>query len=65
VGKPRIYVSHGTRDQVLPIDACSRRLVPQLERTGYDVRFHEFDGPHAIPAEIAQEALDWFVAGRD
>ncbi|HYO16734.1 MAG TPA: phospholipase [Thermoanaerobaculia bacterium] len=60
-GSPRIYVSHGTRDAVLPIDSCSRRLVPRLKRAGYDVLYHEFDGPHTVPEEIAKEALDWFV----
>lgn len=61
VGKPRCYVSHGTRDTVLPIDACSRRLVPVLERAGYAVRYREFDGPHTVPPDVADEALDWFT----
>ena len=62
VGEPRCYVSHGTRDAVLPIDQCSRRLVPTLERAGYDVRYHEFDGPHTVPVEIAQEAVAWLAS---
>jgi phospholipase/carboxylesterase len=62
-GKPAIYVSHGTDDRVLPIDACSRRLVPRLQRAGYNVRYHEFAGPHTVPADIASEAVDWFIAG--
>src|SRR5215212_7108926 len=37
VGSLRIFVSHGTRDGVLPIDRCSRRIVPDLERSGYEV----------------------------
>jgi phospholipase/carboxylesterase len=61
VGRPRCYLSHGTRDAVLPVERCSRRLVPQLERAGYAVRYHEFDGPHAVPPAIAREAADWFV----
>ena len=60
-GSPRIFVSHGTRDQVLPIDRCSRRIVPRLERAGYDVRYREFDGPHTVPPEIAREGLAWFL----
>jgi phospholipase/carboxylesterase len=63
VGEPRCYVSHGVRDAVLPIDRCSRRLVPTLERAGYDVRYHEFDGPHTVPADIAREAVDWLTSG--
>ncbi len=60
-GQPRIYVSHGTRDAVLPIDRCSRRLVPLLRAMGYDVLYHEYDGPHAVPPEIAEEAVGWLV----
>ena len=65
VGAPHFYISHGTRDAVLPIDRCSRRLVPILERAGYSVKYHEFDGPHTIPPEIAREAVEWFVDTRD
>ncbi len=61
VGKPRCFVSHGTRDAVLPIDRCSRRLVPELRRAGYDVQYHEFDGGHTIPPEIGRKAAEWFL----
>ena len=61
-GAPGLFVSHGTRDDVLPIDVCSRRIVPILRRDGYDVRYREFDGPHAVPPEVAREALDWLAA---
>src|SRR5215216_7107963 len=61
-GEPRIFISHGTNDQVLAIDRTSRRIVPQLERAGYDVLYLEFDGPHTVPPEIAREALNWFLA---
>src|SRR5262249_28803123 len=47
--KPRLFLSHGTDDQVLPIDHCSRRIVRQVRRAGYDVTYREFDGPHAVP----------------
>jgi phospholipase/carboxylesterase len=60
-GVPYIYVSHGTHDNVLPINRCSRRLVPQLQRWGYDVHYHEFDGTHTIPLPIAHEAAVWFL----
>jgi phospholipase/carboxylesterase len=61
-GAPRLYISHGTSDTVLPIDRCSRRLVPRLQGVGYDLRYHEFDGPHTVPPEIAREAVEWFIA---
>ena len=64
-GEPRIFISHGTKDQVLAIDRTSRRIVPQLARAGYDVEYYEFDGPHTVPPEIARQALDWFVSVND
>jgi len=60
-GKPPVFVSHGTRDRVLPIERCSRRIVPQLEREGYEVSYREFNGPHTVPGEVAREALEWFT----
>jgi len=63
-GTPRLFISHGTRDRVLPIDVCSRRIVPPLQRAGYDVRYREFDGGHAIPGPIVREAVAWFEQRR-
>jgi phospholipase/carboxylesterase len=57
VGRPRIFVTHGTDDPVLPIDRCSRRLVPRLRRDGYAVDYREFEGGHETPPELAREAL--------
>jgi phospholipase/carboxylesterase len=61
-GKPPIFVSHGTRDGILNIDACSRRFVPALRGDGYVVTYKEFDGPHTVPAEIAAEAARFIAA---
>jgi phospholipase/carboxylesterase len=63
-GWPRLFIAHGLRDDVLPIDACSRRIVPKLDRAEYEVCSREFDGPHTVPPEIALEAVDWFLANR-
>ena len=59
-GHPALFVAHGVKDTVLRIDPCSRRIVPRLEHAGYPVRYHEFDGPHTVPEDIAREALAWF-----
>lgn len=60
-GQPRIFISHGIHDDVLPIGVCSRSIVPRLQQAEYDVRYHEFEGAHAIPPEIAQQVVDWFL----
>ena len=58
-GKPSFYISHGTRDQILPIDRCGRRIASDLKSRGYEVTFREFDGRHEIPKEVMLEGLRW------
>lgn len=60
-GLPKIFISHGIADKVLPIDLCSRKIVPRQEEAGYNVSYREFDGGHLIPPDIAGQAVDWFV----
>jgi phospholipase/carboxylesterase len=58
-GAPRLFISHGTHDSVLPIGRTSRRGVPSLRAAGYRVRYREFDGEHEVPARVVREAVDW------
>ncbi|MEI2580403.1 alpha/beta hydrolase [Scytonema sp. PRP1] len=64
-GEPQIFISHGKWDNVLPIDRCSRKIVPQLQRANYDVVYQEFNGFHTVPTGIARSALTWFTAERE
>jgi predicted esterase len=61
-GDPRLFISHGTRDQVLPINSTSRPMVRLLTEAQYDVVYLEYDGGHTVPPEVAREAVDWFLA---
>ena len=61
-GSPRFFISHGTADPILPIDQCSRAIVPRLRQRGYDVTFREFDGAHEVPADIARDGMRWVAA---
>ncbi|HEY9734646.1 MAG TPA: hypothetical protein V6D06_00135 [Trichocoleus sp.] len=61
-GMPQIFVSHGTQDTVLPIDRCSRRIVPQLQQAGYNTRYREFEGGHTVPTDISRAAMMWLTA---
>lgn len=58
-GAPRVFISHGVDDRVLPIDRCSRRLVPRLRGFGYDVTYAEFHGGHEVPDDIVRRAAAW------
>lgn len=58
-GKPRIFISHGTHDHILPIDRCGRRIASELKAKSYDVTFREFDGDHEVPPDVRREGLSW------
>jgi len=60
-GRPRIFVSHGTEDPILPIDSCSRAFVPALRGAGYEVHFREFAGGHTVPPAVADEGIRWWL----
>jgi len=61
-GKPKMFITHGTRDAVLPIDQASRVIVPQLKSAGYDVEYREFDGGHGVTDALLGEAMTWTTA---
>src|SRR5262245_32341967 len=62
-GRPRIFVSHGRSDPILPIDACSRSFVPSMREAGYEVNFREFEGGHTVPPAISDAAVRWWLDG--
>ncbi|MFC6592325.1 alpha/beta hydrolase [Deinococcus lacus] len=61
VGRPRIFVSHGTADRVLPVERCGRVIRDQLRGAGYDLHYREFAGGHTVPSEVQAEALAWWL----
>jgi phospholipase/carboxylesterase len=61
-GKPRVFMSHGTSDDILPIDQCGRPIAADLRKRGYNVTFREFDGKHEVPPAVATEGFAWMAA---
>jgi predicted esterase len=63
-GRPRLFVSHGTADRVLPIERCGRPIARRARDDGYDVTYREFEGGHEVPEAVRREAVAWLVDGR-
>ena len=61
IGQPRVFVSHGTRDELAPA-SCTKQILAQLERMDLDVEYTEFEGGHRIPPQIARHAIEWLTA---
>jgi len=62
VGSPRVFVSHGTGDRVLPVRITRDALVPMFEMDGYPIEYVEFQGGHEMPADVVERTLDWFLS---
>jgi phospholipase/carboxylesterase len=60
-GRPRIFISHGTEDQILPFDQCGKQIASDLKRLQYDVTFRDFRGGHDIPPDIAAAGMRWLA----
>ena len=52
---PRVYISHGRQDDVLPF-SDAQKIEQKLKQAGYKVRLSPFDGGHTIPAKALKEA---------
>ena len=61
LGRPEVFIAHGTQDNALLIDKTSRMIVPDLRAPGYDVTYREFEGKHEILPRLSRRALDWFL----
>ena len=61
VGKPRVFLTHGIRDPILPIDTCGRPIAAGLHNSGYEIDYREFDGGHEMPEPLVRAAFGWFV----
>lgn len=60
-GQPHVFLAHGTHDDVLPIDQCSRVFAKAIRSAGYNLTYVEFHGRHGVVEKIARQALaDWF-----
>ncbi|WP_375407948.1 alpha/beta hydrolase [uncultured Methylobacterium sp.] len=62
VGAPRIFMSHGTQDEQIPIDRSGRVHSALLAQAGYDITYVEYDGPHAYQAAVVVQAVSFFLA---
>jgi phospholipase/carboxylesterase len=60
-GKPKIFISHGLSDPIMPIDVTSRKFVPRLKGLGYDVTYREYEGRHGVTPAVVREGFEWFL----
>jgi len=62
LGRPRVFISHGDDDRVLPVERCGRAIAGRLKRAGYDVSYEEFDGGHVVPRSSVEQAVARFLS---
>jgi len=57
VGKPSVFVAHGTLDDVIPAERGGDAVVRELRDEGYDVTYRRFRGGHRVLPAIARAAV--------
>jgi predicted esterase len=61
--KPRIFLSHGRADEILPFASCGQRIDRRLRDAGFDVRFEVFAEGHRLPPAVVEAGFRWLTAG--
>ncbi len=61
IGEPKVFIGHGTRDNVYNVRGSRTYIVPRLRKSGYNVTYEEFDGPHWATLPIVKKFLGWLV----
>ena len=59
-GKPRVFIAHGKRDDVLPIGR-SEAAVRTLRSSGYPVTYRRFGAGHQVTPAISGAAIRWYL----
>lgn len=60
VSKVKFFVSHGTVDQVIPVD-WARKTKPTLENLGIDVVYKEYPIGHGVSPQNFYDFKDWLL----
>ena len=62
IGRPRVFISHGTPDATFSVKYTRDDIVGTLRRVGYDVTYLEFVGGHGVPASVGDASMEWLGA---
>jgi len=60
-GAPKIYISHGRNDRVLPYEQSGHAIYKELRRNGYHATLDTFPGGHELLHRNMVSGLKWFV----
>ncbi|PZR20056.1 MAG: phospholipase [Flavobacterium psychrophilum] len=58
VSKVRFFISHGTVDQVIPVE-WARKAPEFLKNLGLDVEYHEYNAGHGVAPQNFYDMLNW------
>lgn len=59
--RSRIFISHGDKDRVIPIETTTHGIGPGLRQIGFEVEVEVFDGGHELRAKQMASAFDWWL----
>ncbi len=60
--KPKLYITHGARDEMISPEQGGEKAAKQLSERGFDVTFVlRLDDGHEVPEGEQERILEWFV----
>lgn len=59
--KAKVFISHGTQDQILAYANTADGIVPGFRSAGFAVEFETFDGQHQFREQEIVKAMNWFL----
>jgi predicted esterase len=62
MGRPPVFIIHGTGDRVAPIHLTSDLHVPRFRADGYEVTCETLDGGHVVPMDLSRETFASMLA---
>lgn len=59
-GSPLFWLAHGLSDPVFDEEYSHYEILPELREHDYIVQYVQFDGGHEFPADVRDQAMQWF-----
>ena len=63
--RPRIFIAHGDRDSVIPVETTTQGIAPGLRQLGFRVDVEVFTGGHELRPQKMADGFQWWLRPED
>ncbi len=59
--RSRIFIAHGDRDRIIPVETTTQNLAPGLRQLGFKVDVEVFEGDHELKPALIADGFQWWL----